>query len=124
MRPSSCVTPTGTSNELDVQHEWEENTHAHVYKGYKHSTHCAMVHAQYEYKEGKYRYIARAGHARTLYKRYKRSTHCALGTTAVRVQTRANRYIARAGHANSLYKGYTHSTHCAMVHAQYEYKHG
>ena len=24
--PSSCVTPAGTSNELDVQHEWEENT--------------------------------------------------------------------------------------------------
>ena len=25
--PSSCVTPAGTSNELDVQNEWEENTH-------------------------------------------------------------------------------------------------
>ena len=25
-RPSSCVTPAGTSNELDVQNEWEENT--------------------------------------------------------------------------------------------------
>ena len=24
--PSSCVTPAGTSNQLDVQHEWEENT--------------------------------------------------------------------------------------------------
>ena len=24
--PSSCVTPAGTSNELDVQNEWEENT--------------------------------------------------------------------------------------------------
>ena len=23
----SCVTPAGTSNELDVQNEWEENTH-------------------------------------------------------------------------------------------------
>ena len=22
-----CVTPAGTSNELDVQNEWEENTH-------------------------------------------------------------------------------------------------
>ena len=22
-----CVTPAGTSNELDVQSEWEENTH-------------------------------------------------------------------------------------------------
>ena len=22
----SCVTPAGTSNELDVQNEWEENT--------------------------------------------------------------------------------------------------
>ena len=27
---SSCVTPAGTSNELDVQNEWEENTtHTH-----------------------------------------------------------------------------------------------
>ena len=29
---SSCVTPTGTSNELDVQNEWEENTQkTHTY---------------------------------------------------------------------------------------------
>ena len=27
--PSSCVTPASTSNELDVQNEWEENTHTH-----------------------------------------------------------------------------------------------
>ena len=27
--PSSCVTTAGTSNELDVQNEWEENTHTH-----------------------------------------------------------------------------------------------
>ena len=27
--PSSRVTPAGTSNELDVQNEWEENTHTH-----------------------------------------------------------------------------------------------
>ena len=27
MLPSSCVTPAGTSNELDVQNKWEENTH-------------------------------------------------------------------------------------------------
>ena len=26
VRPSSCVTPAGTSNELDVQNKWEENT--------------------------------------------------------------------------------------------------
>ena len=26
--PSSCVTPVGTSNELDVQNEWEK-THTH-----------------------------------------------------------------------------------------------
>ena len=52
-------------------------THTHVYKGYKYSTQCAMIHAQYEYKHGKDRYITRAGLARTLYKRYKRSTHCA-----------------------------------------------
>ena len=28
--PSSCVTPAGTSNELDVQNGWEENTHTHT----------------------------------------------------------------------------------------------
>ena len=28
--PSSCVTPAGTSNELDAQNEWEENTHTHI----------------------------------------------------------------------------------------------
>ncbi|CAN0374074.1 unnamed protein product, partial [Ascophyllum nodosum] len=27
--PSSCVTPAGTSNELDVQNEWEEK-HTHL----------------------------------------------------------------------------------------------
>ena len=27
VRPSSCVTPAGTSSELDVQNEWEESTH-------------------------------------------------------------------------------------------------
>ena len=27
---SSCVTPAGTSNELDVQNGWEENTHTHI----------------------------------------------------------------------------------------------
>ena len=27
VRPSSCVTPAGTSNELDIQNKWEENTH-------------------------------------------------------------------------------------------------
>ena len=25
------MTPIGTSNELDVQNEWEENTHTHIY---------------------------------------------------------------------------------------------
>ena len=25
------MTPAGTSNELDVQNEWEENTHTHTY---------------------------------------------------------------------------------------------
>ena len=29
--PSSCVTPAGTSNELDVQNEWEENTHTNTH---------------------------------------------------------------------------------------------
>ena len=33
VRPSSCVTPTGTSNELDAQNEWEENTHTHNASG-------------------------------------------------------------------------------------------
>ena len=27
VRPSSSVTPACTSNELDVQNEWEENTY-------------------------------------------------------------------------------------------------
>ena len=26
----SCVTPASTSNELDVQNKWEENTHTHT----------------------------------------------------------------------------------------------
>ena len=30
----SCVTPAGTSNELDVQNEWEENTHTHTLINY------------------------------------------------------------------------------------------
>ena len=30
VRLSSCVTPAGRSNELDVQNEWEENTHTHT----------------------------------------------------------------------------------------------
>ena len=29
VRPSSCVTPAGTFNELDVQNKWEENTQTH-----------------------------------------------------------------------------------------------
>ena len=33
VRPSSCVTPAGTSNELDVQNVWEEiiHTHTHIF---------------------------------------------------------------------------------------------
>ena len=31
VRPSSCVTPAGTSNELDVQNVWEENIHTHAH---------------------------------------------------------------------------------------------
>ena len=31
VRPSFCVTPAGTSNELDVQNRWEENTHTHTH---------------------------------------------------------------------------------------------
>ena len=114
-------------NELDAQHEWEEITHTHVYKGYKHSTHSAMIHAQYEYKYGKDRYIPRAGHARislsTVHEAQAQYTLCN-GTTTVRVKTRANRYTARAGHAKPLYKGYTHSTHCAIVHAQLRVQNG
>ena len=31
VRPSSCVTPAGTSNELDVQNKWEDGTqHIHT----------------------------------------------------------------------------------------------
>ena len=35
------MTPEGTSNELDVQNEWEENTHTH--------THCTKI--PYVFKE-------------------------------------------------------------------------
>ena len=108
-------------NEHDVQHGWEEITLTHVYKGYKHSTHCAMIHAQYEYKYEKDRYIPRAGHARislnTVDKAHAQYTLCN-GTITIRVKTRANKYTVRACHAKPLYKGYTHSTHCAIVHAQ------
>ena len=30
------MTPAGTSNEHDVQNEWEENTHTHTYAGISH----------------------------------------------------------------------------------------
>ena len=30
----SCVTQAGTSNELDVQNKWEENTHTHRWRIY------------------------------------------------------------------------------------------
>ena len=33
--PSSCVTPADTSNELDVQNEWEENTHQVINRYYR-----------------------------------------------------------------------------------------
>ena len=36
---SSCVTPAGTSKKLDVQNEWEENTHAHTVKTPKRRLH-------------------------------------------------------------------------------------
>ena len=32
VRPSSCVTPAGTSNELDVQNVREENIHTRTHK--------------------------------------------------------------------------------------------
>ena len=32
--PPVCVTPAGTSNELDVQNGWEENTHTHTQEVY------------------------------------------------------------------------------------------
>ena len=35
------MTPAGTSNELDVQNEWEENTHTHTYK--KHDTKILLI---------------------------------------------------------------------------------
>ena len=123
-------------NELGVQHEWEEITR--VYKGYKHSTHCAMIHAQYEYKYGKDRYIPRAGHARIslntvqeaqdcsmVHSQYELKhgsigtrpvlamlNHCTRGTRTVTSTKTGKMYITRAGHARPLYKRYKHSTHC------------
>ena len=40
---SYCVTPAGTSNELDVQNGWEENTHTHCYNMHTESVLC--IHA-------------------------------------------------------------------------------
>ena len=35
VRPSSCVTPPGTSNELDVQNEWgRKHTHIYMHRPY------------------------------------------------------------------------------------------
>ena len=39
--PSSCVTPAGTSNELDVKNKWEENTHTHTHPS--HSMPLALI---------------------------------------------------------------------------------
>ena len=45
--PSSCVTPAGTSNELDVQNGWEENTHTHTH------THIGGQSRSWSAKQGK-----------------------------------------------------------------------
>ena len=93
-----------------------------LYKRYKHSTHCAVVQPQYEYKH--WPIDARPVLAML--------NHCTGGTRTVHtvqwyahsVSTRTGKiHITRAGHAESLYKRYKHSTHCAMVQPQYEYKH-
>ena len=42
--PSSCVTPAGTSTELDVQNEWEENTTTkHKWRVHEHLFFCSYV---------------------------------------------------------------------------------
>ena len=78
-----------------------------------------MVQVQYEYKHEQDRYIARAGHAKTLYKGYKHSTHRAMVPVQYEYKHGQGRYIARAGHAKTLYKGYKHIIHCAIVQARY-----
>ena len=65
-------------NELDVQYEWEEITHTHVSKVYKLSTHWVMIHAQNEYKYGKYRYIPQASHARIYLNTVQEAQDCAM----------------------------------------------
>ena len=39
----SCVTPAGTSNELDVQNEWEENTQTQCERHRMRSTPVAQL---------------------------------------------------------------------------------
>ena len=39
VRPSSCVTPAGTSNELVVQNVWEGNIHTHGHTKLKKDDH-------------------------------------------------------------------------------------
>ena len=39
--PSSCVTPAGTS--IEVQNEWEENTHTHTHSTVQYSTWATRV---------------------------------------------------------------------------------
>ena len=113
-----------------------------LYKGYEHSTHCAMVQAQYvraSTSTGKIgtlpllvmpkHYTKGTSTLHTVHW-YKHSTVQGVqakytlcnGTSTVRTckhKRGQDRYIARTGHAKTLYKRYKHSTHCAMVQAQY-----
>ena len=88
------------------------------------TVHTVQWYKQYEYKYGQDRYIARAGHAKTLYNGYNHSTHSAKVQEQDEYKHGQGRDIARAAHAKTLYKRYKHSTQCAMVQPQYLYKHG
>ena len=48
------MTPAGTSNELDVQNEWEENIHTHSRLQRKKKTKAVTtVHVQYSFQGAK-----------------------------------------------------------------------
>ena len=46
------MTPAGTSNELDVQNKWEENTHTHSYTDLQYTTVVAPVTVEQRFTGG------------------------------------------------------------------------
>ena len=46
----SCMTPAGTSNELDVQNEWEENTHTRCSSTHTTTFVCSVLYVNTGYR--------------------------------------------------------------------------